>query len=157
MIRTIGEPREEKIKPKSGYHGKFSAPYTLATAFLGGGGLGVYLDDFSESNWDQSERLELAAKVNVVADERATEIFPNAFAAVLTVKTKDGKVHTHRVDASLGSKEAPLTKAQIMQKFSLNASRYLAADAVSQVSKFVNFENQDDLASLMKLLSTKSA
>ena len=44
-----------------------------------------------------------------------------------------------------------------MQKFTLNASRYLAADAVEQVSKFVNFENQGDLAALMKLLSTKSA
>jgi 2-methylcitrate dehydratase PrpD len=157
VIRTIGEPREEKIHPKSGYHGKFSAPYTLATAFLGGGGLGVYLDDFSESNWDQPERLALAAKVNVVADDQATHIFPNAFAAVLTVKTTDGQTHTHRVAASLGSKEAPLTRAQLMQKFNLNASRYLATDAVEQVSKYVNFENQGDLTALMKLLSTKSA
>jgi len=76
---------------------------------------------------------------------------------VLTVKTKNGQTHTHRVDASLGSKEAPLTKAQIMQKFNLNASRYLAADAVAQVSKFVKFEKQSDLTSLMKLLATKSA
>jgi hypothetical protein len=44
-----------------------------------------------------------------------------------------------------------------MQKFSLNASRYLAAEAVDQVSKYVNFENQGDLSALMKLLSTKSA
>ena len=157
VIRTIGEPREEKIHPKSGYHGKFSAPYTLATAFLGGGGLGVYLDDFSESNWDQPERLVLAAKVNVVADDQATKIFPNAFAAVLTVKTKDGQTHSHRVAASLGSKESPLTRAQLMHKFNLNASRYLAAEAVEQVSKYVNFENQGDLTALMKLLSTKSA
>ena len=98
-----------------------------------------------------------SAKVNVVADDQATKIFPNAFAAVLTVKTKDGQTHTHRVDASLGSKEAPLTKAQIMQKFTLNASRYLAADAVEKVSKYVNFENQGDLSALMKLLSAKSA
>jgi hypothetical protein len=57
----------------------------------------------------------------------------------------------------LGSKETPLTRAQIMQKFTLNASRYLATDAVEQVSKYVNFENQGDLTALMKLLSTKSA
>jgi 2-methylcitrate dehydratase PrpD len=157
VIRTIGEPREEKIKPKSGYHGKFSAPYTLATAFIGGGGLGVYLDDFSESNWDQPERLELAAKVSVIEDEEATAIFPNAFAAILTVITKDGLLRIHRVDASLGSKESPLTKAQLMQKFNLNASRYLSLDAVEQVTKYVNFENQGDLTALMKLLSTKSA
>ena len=44
-----------------------------------------------------------------------------------------------------------------MQKFTLNASRYLSADAVEQVSKYVNFENQGDLTALMKLLTTKSA
>jgi hypothetical protein len=33
----------------------------------------------------------------------------------------------------------------------------LATDAVEQVSKYVNFENQGDLTALMKLLSTKSA
>jgi len=56
----------------------------------------------------------------------------------------------------LGSKEAPLNKDQILQKFTLNASRYLANDAVEQVSKYVNFENQGDLTALMKLLSTKN-
>jgi hypothetical protein len=73
------------------------------------------------------------------------------------VITKDGLLRIHRTDASLGSKESPLTRAQIMQKFTLNASRYLETDAVEQVSKYVNFENQGDLTALMKLLSTKSA
>lgn len=156
VIRTIGEPREDKINPKSGYHGKFSGPYTLATAFLGGGGLGVYLDDFSENTWNQQERLELASKVHVVADETATKIFPNAFAAYLTVKTKDGKTYSHRVNASLGSKEAPLNSEQISRKFSLNASRYLSSDSLTQVANLLKLENQSDLASLMNLLSSKS-
>jgi 2-methylcitrate dehydratase PrpD len=153
VIRTIGEPREEKILPKSGYHGKFSAPYTIATAFLGGGGLGVYLDDFSEKNWDQPERFALAAKVEVVEDERATEIFPNAFAAVLTVTMNDGSVHTHRVDASLGSKEAPLSADQIRKKFILNASRFLTASAVEKVLEYLDFNRATDLSDLMQLLS----
>lgn len=157
VIRTIGEPRHEKIRPKSGYHGKFSAPYCLATAFLGGGGLGVYLDDFQESTWNQPDRLELASKVKVVADEVATKIFPTAFAAVLTVKTKDGKVYSHRVDASLGSKEAPLTKAQLLKKFDLNSSRFLDAQALTQVLNLVKLEKENDLSSLMELLSVRTS
>jgi 2-methylcitrate dehydratase PrpD len=156
VIRTIGEPREEKISPKTGYLGKFSAPYTIATAFLGGGGLGVYLDDFAEANWNQVERLALARKVNVTSDQRATELFPNSFAAVLTVKTKNGKVYSHRVDSSLGSKEMPLTRDQIIQKFTLNASRYLSASAVEQVLNYVNLEQQTDLDSLMNLMAINS-
>ncbi len=153
VIRTIGEPHEEKIHPKSGYHGKFSAPYTIATAFLGGGGLGVYLDDFSEENWDQPERLALAAKVEVVEDARATEIFPNAFAAVLTVVMNDGSVHRHRVDASLGSKEAPLSADQIRQKFTLNASRFLIPSAVEKVLEYADLTRDTDLSDLMQLIS----
>jgi 2-methylcitrate dehydratase PrpD len=153
VIRTIGEPREEKIHPKSGYHGKFSAPYTIATAFIGGGGLGVYLDDFSEENWDQPERLALAAKVTVVEDARATAIFPNAFAAVLTVTMKDGSVHTHRVDASLGSKEAPLSADQIRQKFTLNASRFLTPSSVEKALEYASLKRETDLLDLMQLIS----
>jgi 2-methylcitrate dehydratase PrpD len=41
-LRTIGEPRDEKIRPHSGYHAQFSGPFTVAAALLGGGGLGVY-------------------------------------------------------------------------------------------------------------------
>jgi len=153
VIRTIGEPRGEKIHPKSGYHGKFSAPYTIATAFLGGGGLGVYLDDFSEENWDQPEKLALAAKVEVVEDGRATEIFPNAFAALLTVTMNDGSVRTHRVDASLGSKEAPLSADQIRKKFTLNASRFLISSAVEKVLEFADLTRDTDLSDLMQLIS----
>lgn len=157
VIRTIGEPRNEKIRPKSGYHGKFSAPYTVATAFLGGGGLGIYLDDFAEKNWDLPDRLALAEKVSVFEDARATEIFPNAFAAVLTVITKDGKNYSHRVDASRGSKEHPLTHAEIMQKFQLNASRFLSKADVEKIGILIDFATQEDFAKLMRLLSTKTA
>ncbi len=156
VIRTIGEPVDEKIHPKSGYHGKFSAPYTLATAFLGGGGLGVYLDDFAEKNWDQPERLTLSEKVTVIEDAQATEIFPNAFAAIVTVTTKDGQKHSHRVDASRGSKEHPLTRSEIMQKFTLNASRFLSHTEVEKIGSLIDFASKDEFAELMRLLSSSS-
>ena len=49
-LRTIAQPREQKIRPQSGYHGQFSAPFAVAAALLGGGGLGLWLDDFSDDN-----------------------------------------------------------------------------------------------------------
>jgi 2-methylcitrate dehydratase PrpD len=130
-LRTIAEPHAEKIHPRSTYHGKFSGPYTVATALLGGGGLGVGLDDFTGPL--DPARLALAAKVRCVADERATKIFPHAFAAVLRVGT-GGSVLEHRVDASLGSAEAPLSPADLARKFHLNATRAVspaAADALA--------------------------
>ncbi len=124
-LRTIGEPREEKINPRTPYHAKFSGPFTVARALIGGGGLGLYLDDFTEQTYSDPHVLALAAKVRCVSDERATELFPNAFAAVLRIQTRDGQLLEHRVDSSRGGPEHPLSSGDLLVKFRLNASRAL--------------------------------
>ncbi len=156
VIRTIGEPHEEKINPISSYHAKFSGPYTVAAAFIGGGGLGIYLDDFDESHWNNPTILDLATKVSVVVDTQANTIFPHAFAANMKVLTKDGKTYSHRVNASQGSSQKPLTHSQLLQKFSLNASRFLTEKDVTSVSRLIEFSNTSDFSDLMKLVSIKS-
>ncbi|MFI7635590.1 MmgE/PrpD family protein [Nonomuraea sp. NPDC049400] len=127
VLRTIAEPREEKINPRSPYHAKFSGPYTVAAALHGGGGLGLSLDDFASLS---PERLELAKRVRCVADERASEIFPRAFAAVMRVRLRDGSVLEHRVDSSRGGPEHPLTQDELAVKFRANAGRALPPDDV---------------------------
>ena len=68
MLRTIAEPPEAKARPESGYHAAFSGPYTLAAALIGGGGLGVGHDDFTDEAARDERRLALAAKVRCVPD-----------------------------------------------------------------------------------------
>ncbi len=83
VLRTIAEPREEKIRPRSPYHAKFSGPFTVAPRPCSAAAA-------SGCPWTTSprkppvdpRRLALAERVDVVADDRATEIFPHAFAAV---------------------------------------------------------------------------
>jgi len=133
-LRTIGEPYEEKIRPRSGYHAKFSGPYTVASALLGGGGLGLALDDFSPAAVSDPARLGLAAKVRVVADDTCTEQFPVAFSAVLRVRTVDGRRWEHRVDSSRGSPGHPLRPDELTRKFRLNAERVLPAEEVAALA-----------------------
>ncbi|MEV1249621.1 MmgE/PrpD family protein [Nonomuraea sp. NPDC049750] len=128
VLRTIAEPRADKVRPQSPYHAKFSGPYTVAAALHGGGGLGLALDDFAALD---PERLALAERVRCVADERATEIFPHAFAAVLRVRRRDGSVLEHRVDSSRGGPEHPLTAEELAVKFRTNAGRALDPDRVA--------------------------
>ncbi|WP_433385829.1 MmgE/PrpD family protein [Micromonospora sp. KLBMP9576] len=129
VLRTIAEPIAEKIRPRSAYHAKFSGPYTIAAALLGGGGLGLSLDDFAGEL--PADRLALAARVRCVADPRASELFPRAFAAVLRVWTRGGAVLEHRVDSSRGGPQHPLSAADLATKFQLNAERAVAPERIA--------------------------
>ncbi|GGT16920.1 MmgE/PrpD family protein [Nonomuraea spiralis] len=134
VLRTIAEPYEEKIRPRTAYHAKFSGPYTVAVALFGGGGLGVYLDDFAELH---PERLALAARVRCVADERASALFPAGFGAALRVRTRAGALLEHRVDCSRGGPGSPLTGAELAMKFRLNARRALTGEAADALESAV--------------------
>jgi 2-methylcitrate dehydratase PrpD len=137
VLRTIAEPAEEKARPRSGYHAAFSGPYTVAAALLGGGGLGLGHDDFTDEAAADERRLALAAKVRCVADARCDEIFPNQFPAVLRVRLDDGERHEVRVDANRGGPGNPLSAEEHAAKFRLNAGRVLDAHAVCAVSDAV--------------------
>ncbi|GAA3203369.1 MmgE/PrpD family protein [Actinocorallia longicatena] len=137
VLRTVAEPREEKIRPRSAYHGKFSGPFTVATALLGGGGLGLHLDDFAEGSHEDPARLALAARVRCFADDRASELFPASFAAVLRVTTVQGAVLEHRVDSSRGGPGHPLSPADLRTKFLLNAARALPEERARALAEAV--------------------
>ncbi|NJP92995.1 MmgE/PrpD family protein [Nonomuraea sp. FMUSA5-5] len=82
-------------------------------------------------------RLELAGRVRCVADERASRIFPRAFAAVVRVRLRDGSTLEHRVDSSRGGPEHPLSAAELETKFRSNASRALPPGQVNELAEAV--------------------
>ena len=124
-VRTIGQPREEKARPQSGYHAQFSGPFTVAAALLGGGGLGLWLDDFTDDKASDPAYLELAAKVECVADARCDAIFPNQFPAILTIRTKQGEILEKEILANRGGPQRPLSVDELKAKFLANAGRNL--------------------------------
>lgn len=134
VLRTIAEPPGEKARPQSGYHAAFSGPYTVAAALIGGGGLGLGHDDFTDEAANDQARLALAGKVRCVADPRCDEIFPNQFPAVLRVTLTDGSHREVRVDANRGGPDNPLSVEELATKFRTNASRALDDRRSSAVS-----------------------
>jgi 2-methylcitrate dehydratase PrpD len=123
VLRTIAEPAEVKARPPSGYAAAFSGPYTVAAALIGGGGLGLWFDDFSDAAAADPQRLALAARVRCVADARCDQLFPRAFPAVLRATLRDGRRLERRVDASKGGLAAPITLPERRRKFLLSAAR----------------------------------
>ncbi|WP_066946523.1 MmgE/PrpD family protein [Microtetraspora fusca] len=117
VLRTIAEPRADKVRPATAYAARFSGPVVVALALRGGTGLGVGLNDFPASLPDDTDLLEAAARVEFRADPRCTEVFPAAVSAAAQAVGVDGRSYSAVVDHALGSPRRPLTRDQQWQKF----------------------------------------
>lgn len=119
--RTIGNPIEQKRHPHSPYHAAFSGPFVFATAMVGGGGLGVGFDDFTEAALADTRRIRLAERTDVVADAACDAVFPEQFPAIVTVRLRDGREITERVMANRGGGDRPLTREELRRKTEMTA------------------------------------
>ncbi|MGH3729927.1 MAG: MmgE/PrpD family protein [Micromonosporaceae bacterium] len=137
VIRTIGQPIETKRAPRTGYQAQFSGPYAVVAGLLGGSGLGVGLDDFSDELATDPRRRDLMALVDVVPDARCDAIFPNQFPAVVRVSTDDGQQWTEEVLANRGGPQRPLSDAELGVKFHQNVSGRLSPTVAEQVAERV--------------------
>lgn len=154
IVRTIGEPLEVKRAPETGYMAQFSGPYALAAGLLGGGGLGVGLDDFTDELARDPTRRSLMAKVTVVADDECTAVFPHQFPAVVRVRTTWGEELVEKVLANRGGPQRPLTYPELATKFTDNARRLLPDATVSSVqSTIAGLDGLDDLSALLTPLA----
>jgi 2-methylcitrate dehydratase PrpD len=147
-LRTIAEPREAKIRPESGYHAQFSGPFTFALALRGGGGLGLYLDDFTDEAVRDARNLELAARVEHFSDPRCEAIFPQHFPSVVEVRTTDGRVLREEVLSNRGTAARPLSDADVQVKYDLNA-RALGAHADELAGRIACLPDRPSVSGLL--------
>jgi 2-methylcitrate dehydratase PrpD len=133
VLRTIAQPEEEKARPETGYAAQFSGPFTVATALVGGGGLGVSLDDFTDEAVKDPVKLDLASRVRCTADAECDRIFPNQFPAVLRIRLKSGEAREARISHNRGGPENPLSDEELEVKFRANARIALPAERVEEL------------------------
>ncbi len=135
VLRTIAQPEDEKARPKTGYAAQFSGPFTVATALVGGGGLGVSLDDFTDDGVEDERKMRLASLVGCRADEECTDVFPDQFPAVLRARLGWGEVMEARVMHNRGGPENPLSDEELRTKFLDNAERALPREQAAELAK----------------------
>ena len=128
-VRTIGEPIAAKRSPNTGYDAQFSGPYAVAAGLLGGGGLGVSLDDFSDDLARDPHRRELMARIDVVGDPGLMDIYPCQLPARLTVTTRDGATLVSEVLTNRGGPDRPLSEDELASKYFDNTAGLLPDDA----------------------------
>jgi len=132
-VRTIGDPIGAKRTPATGYLAQFSGPYTVVAALMGGSGLGLGFEDFTDGAANDPERRALMARVDVEADEWCDAIYPNQFPAVLRIRMHGGVEIEERVATNRGGPERPLTDDELVAKFRDNAARSLSEDEVDAI------------------------
>ncbi len=136
-LRTIAEPTEQKAQPQTGYQAQFSGPFAVAAALIGGGGLGVGLEDFTDAKARDRAYRDLASRVTFHADADCDQVFPNQFPAVMRVRTRSGVEHEARVMANRGGPANPLSQAELHTKFMSNATRALANHHAAALSELI--------------------
>ena len=115
-VHRLWEPLAAKQRPPNGYAGKFSTPYCIARAFVDGN---VGLDAFTDDAVQEAAVLALAAKVGYRIDP--DNPYPKNFTGHIRAVLADGRVLEERQPHLRGGAHEPLTRADIEEKFVLNA------------------------------------
>ena len=115
-VHRLWEPLAAKQRPANGYAGKFSTPYCIAAGFVRGN---VGLSDFTDAAVRDPAVLALAAKVRYAIDPQNP--YPKNFTGHIRATLRDGSVVEERQPYMRGGAQEPLTRADIEEKFLLNA------------------------------------
>ncbi|WP_454689135.1 MmgE/PrpD family protein [Achromobacter aloeverae] len=149
MVPILCEPAAEKLRPGTAYSSQFSLPFIVAAAIAFGR---VGIGEFSDENIRDERLLGLAARVRYVVDE--TLPYPEKFPGWIEIRLRDGRTVQARRDQSRGSREAPLTEAELRQKFLANACKTLPREqAHSLWDCGMELENVADIHQLTRLFN----
>jgi 2-methylcitrate dehydratase PrpD len=145
-VHRLWEPLATKQKPANGYAGKFSTPYCIASGLVRGN---VGLSDFSDAAVRDPAIVKLAGKVRYQIDPQNP--YPKNFTGHIRATLRDGTVVEERQPYLRGGAQEPLTRADIEDKFLLNAAHggWTAARA-AQVLKLIGtlFDGPVELTAL---------
>src|SRR5215510_10280537 len=115
-VHRLWEPLAAKQHVPNGYAGKFSTPYCIAAGFVRGN---VSLSDFSDTAVLDPAVVAVASKVRYEIDPNNP--YPKNFTGHIRAVLNDGRVVEERQPHMRGGAHEPLTRADIEEKFMLNA------------------------------------
>lgn len=108
---------EGSIRPQKAIDAKFSTPYCVASAFVGGE---VTHRDFLPEAINNITVQALVEKVKVNADKSFSDAYPAHWGCRVTITLTDGSMCSHVVTDASGSIENPLSRQQIITKVTDN-------------------------------------
>lgn len=114
-VHRLWEPLSLKQNPPTPYAAKFSVPFGVALGLVRGH---ADLSDYTEEAIADPALLAVAAKVTYKVDENNP--YPAAFTGHVRLTLKDGSMQEVRQAFMRGGRDAPLSQAEIEEKFLAN-------------------------------------
>jgi len=145
--------RSRKFRPRNELDAQMSLPYCIAVGLLKGGKLEVA--DFDPSRFDDPRIHEIADKVDAQADPELDKVplRPMSMPSIVTLTTRGGKTHTHRVDHQRGDPRNPFTPEEFVAKFHACADPLVGeANAARIVEEVERLDEVNDLSRLTAAL-----
>lgn len=114
----------------------------------------VTIDDILHDRRADPEIDALSRRVRVVADDELDKTFPERYATIVEVATRDGRVHRGRVDYARGCPENPVGYDEIVAKFNDLAPDERAGRVKEMVDRL---EHEPDVTALGELMRQQTA
>jgi aconitate decarboxylase len=114
-----------------------------------------FVDQVTEKSIRRTDVLETTRKMEVLEDPELEALGDEGRHGVkVEVRVRDGKIYSEKVLHAKGSDKHPMTRAEVLQKFRLLASRVLSSSRVQKLEDTLfNLEKLDDARKLGKLLA----
>lgn len=137
-------------EPRTAFECKFSIPYVVSHAAKYGS---VRLAAFEQERMQDVEVRALMAKLTLTEDSELTARFPRMRSAHVAVRLKDGREFAYFQPHRVGDPEAPLSDAQISEKFIELATPVIGSErAASLLAQLWGVDEVTNLQSLQLAL-----
>ena len=137
--------------PENGLQGKFSMPYLLARAIIDGK---LFLDAFTDSAVKDENVLRLAEKIQMHLDPDLQPTAQGSRPCKVTIRLRDGRSFSRRIDYAKGSREAPMSDGELKQKFIGCAREALDDSSIERIIEYVeHLETLEDIRPMCQLLN----
>jgi len=122
----------DRPNPQSVYAAKFSLQFCAALAAVK---KRAALKDFTETTLQDPRIREMMSKVQLTVDPECQAVYPDKWAAKVTLRTVGGAQYSGKTDYPRGDFENPLTTEELVAKF-----QDLAADSASpaQIDRWID-------------------
>jgi len=126
------------------------AQYVLPVGLVFGG---VMIDDILRDRTRDRDVARLQSHTILVRDPKLDRTYPERYASIVEVTTRNGRRFSRRVDHARGTPQNPLTIAEIREKYRLLTAGVAAAGRARRIASLVDrIESLSDVRAIAALL-----